>query len=120
VPHPEHQPHGRPCNHKNLPNALGKVNPGDTQMWENDPFATLRILGQLVIDEKHNHCVAFEGVKGDTVMLRDPQNGKRFTITRQEFLDSAASVHIAPGSESDFDWSRPQMGNLFTTDRGGD
>ncbi|MFZ5439448.1 MAG: hypothetical protein ACOZQL_05545 [Myxococcota bacterium] len=71
------------------------------------------VLIDLVVNERQNHCVAFEGVKGDLVLLRDPQNGRRITISKQEFYDSAAAVHIAADT-SDVDWSVPRKGKLLT------
>jgi hypothetical protein len=35
------------CKGLNIPNAVGKVNPGDTQIWEGDPFASRSIYGKL-------------------------------------------------------------------------
>ena len=37
---------GGACGPKTV-NAMGKVEPGDTQMWENDPFAFNSIVGQI-------------------------------------------------------------------------
>ena len=54
------------------------------------------VLVDLVIDEKTNHCVAFEGFANGMVTFRDPQTGKKFAITEKEFLETAAAVHVAP------------------------
>jgi hypothetical protein len=35
------------CKGLNLPNAVGKINPGDIQMWEADPLASRTIYGKL-------------------------------------------------------------------------
>ena len=54
------------------------------------------VLVDLVIDDKHNHCVAFEGFSNGRVYFRDPQTGKKDSITEQQFLATAAAVHVAP------------------------
>ena len=54
------------------------------------------VLVDLVIDEKSNHCVAFEGYANGMVTFRDPQTGQKFSITEHEFLETAAAVHVAP------------------------
>ena len=54
------------------------------------------VLVDLVIDDTHNHCVAFEGFSNGRVYFRDPQTGKKDSITEQQFLATAAAVHVAP------------------------
>ena len=54
------------------------------------------VLMDLVIDEKTNHSVAFEGFRDGRVFFRDPQTGKKSSISEKEFLETAAAVHIAP------------------------
>ena len=54
------------------------------------------VLVDLVIDDKSNHCVAFEGFENGRVYFRDPQTGKKSSISQQEFLETAAAVHEAP------------------------
>ena len=54
------------------------------------------VLVDLVIDDKTNHCVAFENYANGMVTFRDPQTGKKFSITEKEFLETAAAVHEAP------------------------
>lgn len=54
------------------------------------------VLVDLVVDETHNHCVAFEGFSNGRVYFRDPQTGKKDSISEQQFLETAAAVHVAP------------------------
>jgi hypothetical protein len=35
------------CQGLDIPNAIGKVHPGDTQMWEGDPFASRSLYGKV-------------------------------------------------------------------------
>lgn len=57
------------------------------------------VLIDLVVDDKSNHCVAFEGFRNGRVYFRDPATGKLDSITQQQFLDTAAAVHFAPPPE---------------------
>ena len=57
------------------------------------------VLVDLVVDDKSNHCVAFEGFRDGRVYFRDPQTGKKDSISEQQFLETAAAVHLAPRPE---------------------
>lgn len=36
---------------KRIPNAIGKVGPGDTQLWQGDPLATRGVFGNVSLDQ---------------------------------------------------------------------
>ncbi len=54
------------------------------------------VLVDLVVDDHTNHCVSFEGCANGQVTLRDPQTGRQYSVSQQEFIETLAAVHQVP------------------------
>lgn len=110
------------CKGLNLPNAVGKVNPGDIQMWEGDPLASRTIYGkltdnQLVVPVFIGGQIGFgadlqQNVFGPIGALTDVQVG---TIG-QQLKGGMKSMPFKAHQPGVFSRAARPMGSFFTYD----